>query len=604
MSRLLMNLPTNSNYIKHYIKMNRNLLYILSLSLLSACSWVAPEADKPNVVIVLTDDQGYGDVGFNGNQMINTPALDALAEEGVVFDRFYVSPVCAPTRASLLTGKYHLATGTSWVTHRKEVMRESETTLAEILKANGYKTACFGKWHNGAQYPHNPNGQGFDTFFGFSAGHWNNYFDTELEYNGTKVQTQGYITDVLTDSVTQYIKNTDEPFLAYVAYNTPHTPYQVEDKYYDYYKAKGLDPKTAAIYGMVENIDNNVQRILDTLVKAEKYENTIFIFLSDNGPNFVRYNAGFKGRKAQVHEGGVRVPFIFNYPKARLKARHITEAFGTHLDILPTILDYCSVDFKDLGIDGISLQKIISNPKVIVEDRAFYSHHIMSTDAFCGAVRTNEYLLTCYPNDTSLYNLLKDPYQIRDIKKQNLLIVDSLVHNYQNWYSQVTEKGLEPEAIQLGHEQVFSVEFPAHEAKLYGALKFAGGAGWANDWVLNYTSKEDSMTWKVKSIKKTTYEAIVKYACNKKDIGKTLELSCGTVHKQQHISVLAKGEVIPNQDRVVRVEVDQRNWGELSFGEIELSEGMMTLCLSLPEIGASNIQIKELVLTAIHKDNE
>jgi len=175
------------------------------------------EERRPNVLLLMTDDQGWGDIHSHGNQKLDTPVLDKLAADSVQFDRFYVSPVCAPTRASLLTGRYHLRTGVSWVTRGLETMRSEEVTLAEALKQAGYATGCFGKWHNGAHYPYHPNGQGFDEFFGFCAGHWNNYFDTHLERNGKAVKTRGYITDVLTDAAIAFIeKHRQRPFFCYV----------------------------------------------------------------------------------------------------------------------------------------------------------------------------------------------------------------------------------------------------------------------------------------------------------------------------------------------------------------------------------------------------
>ncbi|MFC2090964.1 sulfatase-like hydrolase/transferase, partial [Bacteroidota bacterium] len=155
-------------------------VFLFALGLLAFTGCGNDTDQPPNIILIVSDDQGYGDFGFTGNQYVSTPNLDHLKSESVYFDRFYVSPVCAPTRASLLTGRYHLRTGTSWVTHGKEIMRSEEFTIAESLKENGYVTACYGKWHNGEHYPHHPNGQGFDTFFGFCAGHWNNYFNTVL----------------------------------------------------------------------------------------------------------------------------------------------------------------------------------------------------------------------------------------------------------------------------------------------------------------------------------------------------------------------------------------------------------------------------------------
>ncbi|HLL95021.1 MAG TPA: sulfatase-like hydrolase/transferase, partial [Spirosoma sp.] len=220
-----------------------------------------PVGDRPNVLFILTDDQGWGDLGLHGNPHVETPHLDQLARDGAQFERFFVSPLCAPTRASLLTGRYHLRTGTVSVTGGWERMNADEQTLAEIFKQNGYATGCFGKWHNGEHYPEDPIGQGFDEFLGFCAGHWNNYFDTELQHNDEMVPTRGFITDVLTDAAIGFIENNKEkPFFCYLPYNAPHSPFQVPDRYFDKCKARGLDDQNACVYGMVENLDDNIGR--------------------------------------------------------------------------------------------------------------------------------------------------------------------------------------------------------------------------------------------------------------------------------------------------------------------------------------------------------
>ena len=253
--------------------------FTLCLFGLSASQAQAGER-PPNVVLVLTDDQGFGDVRSHGNKLIDTPVHDRIAAEGVRFDRFFVSPVCAPTRASLLTGRYHIRTGVHGVTRGHEIMRADEVTIAELLKGAGYATGAFGKWHNGSQYPHHPNGQGFDEFLGFCAGHWNNYFDTSLDHNGTMVKSDGFIIDTLTDAAIEFIEvNHKRPFFCYIPYNTPHTPWQVPERYWRKYQAKGIDdPAIACAYAMCENIDDNMGRILARLEELEIADDTLFIF--------------------------------------------------------------------------------------------------------------------------------------------------------------------------------------------------------------------------------------------------------------------------------------------------------------------------------------
>ncbi|MCA9051143.1 MAG: arylsulfatase, partial [Planctomycetaceae bacterium] len=313
---------------------------------------------QPNVVVILTDDQGWGDVSCHGNPQIQTPHMDALAAEGAWFDRFFVSPVCAPTRASLLSGRFDVRTGVSGVTGRLEVMRSDEVTIAELFRDAGYRTGCFGKWHNGEQFPNNPAGQGFEEFFGFCGGHWNNYFDSTLEHNGRPVKTTGYITDVLTDAAIRFVTgDPGRPFFCYVPFNAPHTPWQVPDEWFDKCADRTSDRATQCAYAMVENIDHNVGRLLDAL--GEQRHNTIVVFLTDNGPNGQRYNGDLRGIKGSVHEGGVRVPLFISWP-GKIAPRKI-DRIAAHVDLLPTLAELCGVAVESTKpLDGRSLVPLLN----------------------------------------------------------------------------------------------------------------------------------------------------------------------------------------------------------------------------------------------------
>ena len=214
--------------------------FIAALVFLAATLGGAAVAAAPNVLLVMTDDQGYGDFSLHGNPHLRTPQIDALASQGVRFDRFFVNSFCAPTRAALLTGRWPLRTGCHGVTHNREAMRAEEVTLAEALRGAGYRTGCIGKWHNGKQFPLTPQGQGFDEFFGFTGGHWNDYFDATLLRGARPEPTHGYITDVLTAEAMRFISaSKGAPFFCYVAYNAPHSPFQVPDAYFERFKARG-----------------------------------------------------------------------------------------------------------------------------------------------------------------------------------------------------------------------------------------------------------------------------------------------------------------------------------------------------------------------------
>ena len=255
------------------------------------------KARQPNIVVILADDQGWGDLSIHGNKNLSTPNIDSLAHDGALFERFFVCAVCAPTRAEYLTGRYHARSGVRGVQSGAERMNLNETTIAETFKASGYKTAIFGKWHNGSQFPYHPRARGFDEFYGFTSGHWGQYFDTEMDHNGELVRGKGYISDDLTNHAIDFIKqNASRPFYTYLAFNTPHSPMQVPDKYWD--KFAHLDPKmrakneaqeeipmTRAALAMCENIDWNVGRVLKQIEDLKLVNDTIVMYFSDNGPN-------------------------------------------------------------------------------------------------------------------------------------------------------------------------------------------------------------------------------------------------------------------------------------------------------------------------------
>lgn len=286
-----------------------------------AVSCAAPVPDSgPNVILFLADDQGWGDLSSHGNTNVRTPNLDTLAREGASFTRFFVSPVCSPTRAELLTGRYHPRTGVYATSRGGERLDLDETTIAQIFHAAGYATAAFGKWHNGSQPPYHPNARGFDEFYGFTSGHWGNYFDPPLDHNGRVVRGNGYVTDDFTDRAIRFIEDhRAEPFFVWVAYNTPHSPMQVPDRWWARFEDGDLaqrhrDPgkehldHTRAALAMTENIDWNVGRLTGRLAELGLADDTIVVYLTDNGPNGWRWNGGMKGRKGSTDEGASAPP--------------------------------------------------------------------------------------------------------------------------------------------------------------------------------------------------------------------------------------------------------------------------------------------------------
>ena len=245
--------------------------------LLTPSSAHAQAAARPNILVILTDDQGWGDLSVHGNQNLSTPSIDSLARDGALCRQFFVCPLCSPTRAEFLTGRYHTRGGVYGVTSGAERLNLDETTIADVLRGAGYATGLFGKWHNGEQYPYHPNARGFDDYYGFPSGHWGDYFDPVLENNGELVHGKGFIIDDFTDHGIQFIENNrDKPFLLYLPYNTPHSPMQVPDRFYEKFAnfdptMRNRDPEqedvawTRAALAMCENIDWNVGRMLKQL---------------------------------------------------------------------------------------------------------------------------------------------------------------------------------------------------------------------------------------------------------------------------------------------------------------------------------------------------
>ena len=257
------------------------------------------------MLVILSDDQGYGDLSSHGNQFLKTPNLDKLGRDGVELTRFHACPVCSPTRSSLMMGRYHLRANVHGVTAGREMMSLEETTIADKMHAAGYWTAMFGKWHLGMHYPYVPHARGFEEFIGFRTGHFIDYFDPLLEHNGQPLQEKGYITEVLTDHAIHYIEEKKtEPFFLYLAYNVPHMPFMVPQRYWDEYSKMDIPKPTAAAYALTACLDDNIGRLLKRLSELGLDQDTIVIFFSDNGPAGQRYNCGLHGQKGSVYEGG------------------------------------------------------------------------------------------------------------------------------------------------------------------------------------------------------------------------------------------------------------------------------------------------------------
>lgn len=558
-------------------------LLIGGLVFLFSCKQ-AEKPPKPNILLILTDDQGYGDLGIHGNEWVKTPNLDRLARESARFDRFYVSPLCAPTRASLLTGRYHLRTGVVSVSNGLETMNSEEYTLAELLLDQGYRTGIFGKWHNGQHHPNHPLSQGFEVFTGFSAGHWSNYFDAHLEKNGEELSFEGYLPDILTDEAMDFIrKNKEQPFFAYLSINTPHSPHQVPDEYFLPYKEAGLDDELASIYAMVSNADDNIGRVLDLLEELDLTENTLVIFLTDNGPNGQRFNVGMKGIKGSVHEGGVRVPSFWRWPGKITPVIIPTPA--AHIDVLPTIADFLGVeDISQKTLDGVSLVPLFEGKKI--ESRAIYTH-VAQLDKVLkdqpGAIRKDSLLLSLLPSGLELYDLKNDPEQKNNLAISYPALVSSLESDYQNWWQQVTSEISMARRIPIS-KRSGQIILPAYESLLYGELGFFEGHGWAQDWIKNWKKESDSLSWRLEVLDPGVYEVWIEYTAHESQIGSTLILQSSNSVLSKNLDEPFEPGLIASPDRVPRKEAPEQTWNKTFLGKITLNSGEEKLTLSAKQI--------------------
>ncbi|MEP6735822.1 MAG: arylsulfatase [Chryseolinea sp.] len=559
---------------------------------------------RPNVVLILTDDQGWGDLSLHGNRFIETPNLDNLAKSGMELTNFYVSPLCAPSRASILTGRYHLSTGVLSVSKGLEVMDSDETTIAELFKANNYRTGIFGKWHNGQNYPNRPNDQGFDEFLGFCAGHWSNYFNTELNQNGKMVKTKGYISDVLTDAALKFMSDSkDSPFFCYVPYNAPHAPHQVPDKYFNKYKAKGLDNELASIYGMVENIDDNVGRILSYLKEHNLEENTIVVFLSDNGPNGVRYNGMMRGIKGTVHEGGVRVPFFIRWTN-HIRAGQTNENSSAHVDIYRTLRDLCNLKaIPGRPLAGVSLASLLLNDTALFDThRKLYTHvNFMEVPAQLnsGGFRHNQYRFVYEKDKLQLYDLSQDPEEKSDQASVKNDITSQYLNDYKAWFSDAIAH------VQYNKPIVLSpvgAELPVTDATLSSGIKFKEGHGWSHDWVEKWNSMKDSLYWEIDCKNPGNYEVEIEYLCKKKDVGSHIICSIGGERKEVVIEKAFYSKQIPSPDRIPRKEAyEMSEWKRLRIGVYHIGEGKQIVKLRASKIQNGNVAEVKLLRLMLAK---
>jgi arylsulfatase A-like enzyme len=574
----------------------RTLLALGCLFALAAPATADGPARKPNVVVILTDDQGWGDLSINGNTNLSTPHLDSLAKDGAIFDRFFVQPVCSPTRAEFLTGRWHPRGGVRNVTSGGERLNLDERTIAEAFQAAGYATGCFGKWHNGSQYPYHPNARGFSEYYGFTSGHWGEYFDPPLDHNGQAIRGTGYIADDLTDHAIRFLTDNaaaGKPSFCYLAFNTPHSPMQVPDPYWQRFEKKALKltgtqkenlDHTRAALAMCENIDANVGRLLKALGEKGLDQDTIVVYFSDNGPNGPRWNGGMKGHKGSTDEGGVRSPLLVRWP-GKIKPGTIVKPIAAAVDLYPTLIELAGIQrVGEKPFDGISLAPWLLGRDAPPPERMIFNHWAGKVSA-----RDQRYRLDAAGQ---LFDLDADPGQKTNVAGDHPDVTKRLTDGVA-WYRREVLAGIngpDTRPFPVGYSEFPRTVLPARDGIPHGNVKRSAGAPNCS-FFTGWTKPGDPMTWDVEVHRPGQYEAVVLYTCPKADVGSAIELAIGGA---KWTGTVADGFDPPlrgkEHDRVPRAgESYVKDFRPLSLGVVELPAGRGTLTLRATKVAGAQV---------------
>lgn len=560
---------------------------------------------QPNVVVILTDDQGWGDLSLHGNPNLSTPNIDAMARDGAEIDRFYVCAVCSPTRAEFLTGRYHNRMGVYSTSAGGERFNSDELTIAEIFREGGYATGCYGKWHSGMQYPYHPNARGFDDYYGFCSGHWGNYFSPMLEHNGRLVKGDGFIIDDLTNRTIEFIdSHRDQPFFVYLALNTPHSPMQVPDQYWKKFAAKEIvpDPEAAnarneklehtrAALAMCENIDANVGRLIQHLDKIGIGEDTIVIYFSDNGPNGARFNAGMRGRKGSTNEGGLRSPCLVRYPRCINPGTKVDRIAGA-IDLLPTLTDFAGITFDaKKPIDGKSIKPLLTGQKENWESRLMFSAWNKKA-----TVRDDRYRLQL---NGGLYDIINDPREKTDLAEVKPQVLKRLREQLDTWLAETSLKssrGPATRPITLAHPDAEYTQLPSRDAIAHGGVRRSNRFPNCT-FMTNWKTPDDLITWDVEVLDSGKYEVQMYYACKRDDVGSKVELTIGDQKIEKTIEVANEVPLIgAAEDRVKRIEGYVRDWRPMTLGVVQLEPGRQELSLRAVKVAGAEVADMRLLL--------
>lgn len=476
--------------------------------------------------------------------------------------------------------------------------------MADLFKHAGYATGLFGKWHNGSQYPYHPNGRGFEEFVGFCCGHIGEYFATPLEHNGRPVTAEGFLPDFLTERAIEFMhRNRERPFLCWLAWNTPHSPFQVPDRFYDRLDGAPIRLRgalgekenigvTRAALALCENLDWNAGRVLSALKDLGIERDTIVVYLSDNGPNSVRWNGGMKGMKGSVDEGGVRVPCFIRWPGHVAPGLRV-EPIAAHIDLLPTLADLAGIPLAGARpLDGVSLRPLLEG-----RGRDWPARRIFSAQGDRVSVRTDRYRA----DESALYDMTADPGQTRNCAAEHPEEYRELATALRKWKADVLPKGPDTRPYPVGYRAFPSTTLPVQDATLHGrGLVFSSRH--PNDaWVTGWTDRNATLQWDVEVVETGRFETSVAYACPAADLGAELELAIGNQTVRATIRDAHDPPVHNSPDRVPREESATKPFRTLSLGTLPMTAGRGTLVLraaSMP--GRQVAEIRAVMLRRIN----
>jgi len=584
---------------------------LLCLLLIGITAWAAER--RPNVVVFLADDAGWGDYSHSGNRMVSTPNIDRIAQEGATVERFFVCPVCSPTRAEFLTGRYHPRGGVHGVSTGEERLNLDERTVADAFVAAGYATGAFGKWHNGSQWPYHPMARGFGEYFGHTSGHWGEYFDAPLEHNGRMISTTGYIVDVCTDQALRFISaNRERPFFCFVPFTTPHSPWAALAEDWARFKDRPLTQtateaksevadQTRCALAMVENQDRNVGRVLARLQELGLSNDTIVLYFSDNGPNSNRWNGGMKGKKGSTDEGGIRSPLFIRWPP-HIAAGSVVKPIAAAIDLSPTLLALTGVPrVGDKPLDGRDLSPLLMRQAATWPDRLLFT-----TWSGKVSVRSQTHRLDA---DGRLYDLSADPGQTTPLNQREPELAKHLHDAVAAWRTEVFAdkpakvkgRSVDQRPIAVGHREFPITMLPARDGEPQGGIKRSSTAPNCSYFV-NWTSADDAMRWNITVVTPGRYQVVIDYTCPLADVGSTVDLTFGAAKLSGTVTPGWDPPLNTTQDTIPRpaAESQMKPFKPLDLGVLTLPVGSGDLVLSASRIpGRSVMDVRRVTLTLL-----